>query len=133
MQCVEQNSFEKIEQCVTLSSPSEGLDRHADMPSRSPQWSTLSTSNQAFHQLLTHEHKPFSCYFYFYLHLTPSLVLVPPYIFVIEKNNKKFQRLRCTKYKTYGHYMRTSYNILALPQHQFGILIISQNHVHFSV
>ena len=33
-----------------LSSPSEGLDHHVDMPSRPPQRSTLSISNQTSHQ-----------------------------------------------------------------------------------
>ena len=43
-----------------LSSPSEGLDHHADMPSRPPQWSTLSISNQTSDQgLNSRTHKPF--------------------------------------------------------------------------
>ena len=68
---------------VLLSSPSEELNRHADMPWRSPQWSTSLTSNQTFHLLFNSwtQTNLFPVIFYFYLSIkTSSFILAPPVV-----------------------------------------------------
>ena len=102
-----------------LSSPSEGLDRHADMPSRPPQWSTLSTLNQTFHQVfsLTLEHKSFFCLFYFDLHLTPTLVLVSSScIIVVFHLRKKIQSFYMMHNKHNDREMRKGFTLFTAEQ-----------------